>query len=113
MVVHIVEDDPAVADALAMAITNLDHFPKTYIDGETFLAQAPVSEADVVILDLGLPGMSGVEVAQKLSALQHPPRMIAISGKSHTRLQQHLKKLPSLRVLRKPLSMDTLAEAIS
>lgn len=113
MVVHIVEDDAAVADALAMAIEHLNHLSKTYTDGETFLAQGPVSGTDMVIIDLGLPGMSGIEVAQYLNTLRCPPKVIAISGKSYTRLQQHLKKLPSLTVLRKPLSIDTLAAAMA
>lgn len=113
MVVHIVEDDAAVADALAMAMEHLNHLPKIYSDGETFLAQAPVSDGDLVLLDLGLPGISGVEVAERLGALANPPRVIAISGKPHARLQRHLQKMPSLKVLRKPLSIEILAEAVA
>jgi DNA-binding response OmpR family regulator len=113
VVVHIVEDDAAVADALAMVLEDLDHRPFTYPDGETFLEKAEISGRDWVIVDLGLPGMSGVDVVRRLNSLEEAPSLIAISGKSRTKLIQHLRDLPELRILRKPLSIDTLAAALT
>lgn len=112
MVVHIVEDDVAVADALAMALEDLDHHPKIYEDGETFLAQAELAEEDWVIVDLGLPGMSGADVVREMTGLSHPPNILAVSGKSRTNILKYVRELPDLRVLRKPLSIDTLAKAM-
>ncbi|QDG78791.1 response regulator [Labrenzia sp. PHM005] len=113
MVVHIVEDDEAVADALAIVLGELNYHPAVYSDGETFLTEAEVSADDLVILDLGLPGMSGVEVARQLNSRTEPPRIIAISGKPQARLNRHMQNLPGMTVLRKPLSIETLADAVS
>ncbi len=113
MKIHIVEDDEAVADALSIVLGELDHHPTVYKDGETFLAEASVSSADLVILDLGLPGMSGADVAHRLKARPVQPRIVAISGKSRARLNRDMQDLPDLKVLRKPLSMETLAEAVA
>jgi DNA-binding response OmpR family regulator len=113
VVVHIVEDDAAVADALAMVIEGLNHRPVTYPDGETFFNKAEVSGNDWVIVDLGLPGMSGTDVVRTLKNLKETPSLIAISGKSRTKLVRQLRELPELRILRKPLSIDMLAAALA
>lgn len=112
MVVHIVEDDAAVADALAMVLEDLDHQPVIYCDGESFLAQAKPASEDWVIVDLGLPGRNGAEVLRALLQLPAPPRLLAISGKPRAKLLQYLRGLPCLRVLRKPISIDMLAAAM-
>lgn len=113
MIVHIVEDDEAVADALAIALEGLDRRAVTYCDGESFLAQAaPVAE-DWVIVDIGLPGKSGTEVVQELMTLSDPPSVVAISGKSKAGLMSQLRDLPNLKVLRKPLSIDMLAAVMA
>jgi FixJ family two-component response regulator len=111
--VHIVEDDEAVADALSMVLCELDYHPTVYRDGETFLAEAAVSAADVVILDLGLPGMSGTDVARRLSAQITPPRIIAISGKPKARIALQMRDFPGLTLLRKPLSIQALVNAVA
>jgi FixJ family two-component response regulator len=112
VIVHIVEDDDAVADALAIVLQELDHHPVTYRDGETFLASSVPSAEDLVIVDLGLPGRSGAEVVQELLERTDPPSIVAISGKSRSSLQQQLRDLPDLTVLRKPLSIDMLTAVL-
>lgn len=112
VIVHIVEDDEAVADALAVALELLSHRPKTYPDGETFLAQASLSASHWVIVDLGLPGISGDDIVRELKSLAVPPKILAISGKSRLKIVRHMKELQDLTVLRKPLSIDMLTAAI-
>ncbi|MCX2723615.1 response regulator [Roseibium salinum] len=113
MNIHIIEDDEAVADALAVALEGLEHRPVTYPDGETFLARAELASEDWVIIDLGLPGISGVDVIRKIRHLPDPPRILAITGKPQARLLTHLKALPGLKILRKPLSIEMITKAMN
>jgi len=113
VVVHIIEDDEAVADALAIALGDLDHHPVTYRDGETFLAGAEPAHDDWVIVDLGLPGRSGTEIVRELMKRANPPGILAISGKPRAKLLHQLRDLPNLTVLRKPLSIEMLTAAMS
>ncbi len=113
MVVHIVEDDDAVADALAIALENMDHHPKTYSDGETFLSCASWSAGDWVIVDLGLPGISGSDLVRQLNEQPDPPRVVAITGKPYVSLVRLLRDLPGLTILRKPLSIEMLFAALA
>ncbi|MGX1498081.1 FixJ family two-component response regulator [Labrenzia sp. MBR-25] len=113
MVVHIVEDDEAVADALAIALEDLDHHPITYKDAESFLTGAALTADDWVIVDIGLPDKCGTEVVRELMDLPTPPSILAISGKSKVNLLRQLRELPDLTVLRKPLSIDMLTAAMT
>ncbi|WP_299811547.1 response regulator [uncultured Roseibium sp.] len=113
MIVHIVEDDSAVADALALALEGMDRRSRTYPDGEAFLAGATLSSEDWVIVDLGLPGVGGTEIVRMLSLMPDAPKVLAISGKTQATLTQHLRELPDMKVLRKPLSIEAISAAFA
>ena len=64
----VVEDEAAIAEALSYALGE-EHFEVDAVgDGESAVAAAAVRPYDVVILDLRLPGMSGLEVCRRLRA---------------------------------------------
>jgi FixJ family two-component response regulator len=110
--VHIIEDDSAVSDALATVLDGLGYEVVCYPDGEGFLAAPTPTSEEVVIVDLGLPGIGGDQVVRHLNAQAHSPRVIVISGGSKTMLQNSLAGLSSQVVLRKPLSFPALAACL-
>jgi CheY-like chemotaxis protein len=77
----IVDDLPDAAKSLAMLL-NLDgHEVKIAPPGQAALEMAEVEEPDVVLLDLGLPGMDGYEVAKRLrQRVGKLPLIIAVTG---------------------------------
>jgi len=66
--VAVVEDDRQLRDTLSSFIGQAEGFSCTgsYANGEDALAQIPRAKADVVLMDIGLPGLSGIECAQAL-----------------------------------------------
>jgi DNA-binding NarL/FixJ family response regulator len=66
----IVEDQPRVADSLAKLINRTGGFEVigAYADGETALVEIPKLKPDVVLMDIGLPGISGIECVRGLKA---------------------------------------------
>ncbi len=80
--VLVVEDDLAQRVALAALIKRWGHEVQTAPDGPTGVARALSWLPDVAIVDLGLPGFGGLEVARRLrSALYGQPlQMVAITG---------------------------------
>lgn len=110
VVIHIVEDDIGVSDALAVVLGDLGHSVVCYPDGESFLEKEPPAANDLVLIDIGLPGIGGDEVIRRLNSMPQPPRVIAISGRPKNMLERNLAGLSSLVVLRKPLSFSALAE---
>ena len=80
--VLVVEDDADNASSMAMILGLCGHEVRVALDGPTALEVARLARLDVVILDLGLPGMDGCEVARRLSlaATGKLPFLIAVTG---------------------------------
>ena len=62
------EDDPMIASALAQRLVEDAHVVEVVTDGKTALDYARLGDFDVILLDLGLPGMDGIEVLNMVRA---------------------------------------------
>ena len=62
----VVEDEAALADAVGYALRGDGHEVEVVTDGESALAAATVRPFDLLVLDLMLPGVSGIEVCRRL-----------------------------------------------
>jgi len=76
----IVDDNQDSADSLAMLLELEGHQVRAVYTAMDALEQVSVFAPEIVLLDIGLPGMNGYDVAQKINAMAHPPRLIAVSG---------------------------------
>ncbi|MGH8638600.1 MAG: ATP-binding protein, partial [Burkholderiales bacterium] len=76
----IVDDNKDAADSLAQLVSLFGHAAEVAYDGATALARARASPPDVVLCDLGLPGLTGYDVARALRAERSGIRLVAISG---------------------------------
>jgi DNA-binding response OmpR family regulator len=65
-VVLLAEDDPAIAEPLSKALHREGYAVQVVADGPSALAAANAGSADLLVLDLGLPGMDGLEVCRRL-----------------------------------------------
>lgn len=79
--VLVVDDNVEAADSLAELIELFGHTAEVAHDGPTALAKARLNPPDVVLCDIGLPGMSGYDVARALRASPLGPiKLVAVSG---------------------------------
>ena len=74
--VLVVEDDEAIADVLRRTLRQEGHEVRSSVDGVEALRAAEEFVPDLVILDLGLPGLDGVEVCRRLRAESDVPILI-------------------------------------
>ena len=81
--VLVVEDDADTAGSLALLLRQDRHDVRLAADGPAALAAAQAARPDVVLLDLGLPGMDGWQVAEHLRErlARTPPFLIAVTGR--------------------------------
>jgi CheY-like chemotaxis protein len=111
--VLLVEDDDALAGALAQLLESWGHRVRVARDGPEALREAKTSPPEVVFLDIGLPGMNGVEVARRLRAepdMRHA-RLVAVTGdEGATEVLQARAGFEQLLV--KPVSPRVLLEAL-
>ena len=79
--VLVVDDNKDAADSLRLLLKLLGHQAEVAYDGTAALAMARRDPPDLVLCDLGLPGMDGFELARRLrAALPACPRLVAVSG---------------------------------
>jgi two-component system response regulator MprA len=74
--VLVVEDDEAIADVLRRSLRAEGHEVRSAVDGVEALTEASQFVPDLVILDLGLPRLDGVEVCRRLRAEGDVPILI-------------------------------------
>ena len=74
--VLVVEDDESIADVLRRTLRQEGHEVRSSVDGVEALQAAEEFVPDLVILDLGLPGLDGVEVCRRMRADSDVPILI-------------------------------------
>jgi signal transduction histidine kinase len=78
--VLVVDDNSDAADSLAELVQMFGHRAEVAYDGTAALEKARANPPDVMLCDLGLPGVTGYEVARALRAGGKTIRLIAVSG---------------------------------
>ena len=71
--VLVVDDDPTVSDVVRRYLERAGMVVEVFGDGESALARALAEPPDLVVLDLMLPGLSGLDVCRRLRAAQSTP----------------------------------------
>jgi PAS domain S-box-containing protein len=104
----VVDDNVDTADSMAMLVGMLGHEVKTEHDGHSAVRTASAFRPDVVLLDIGLPGLNGYEVASRIR--QQPSLdntvLIAITGYGHETDRQLGMKAGIDHYLVKPVDFD-------
>jgi CheY-like chemotaxis protein len=78
--VLVVDDNADAAETLAALVTVFGHTAEVAHDGPSAIAKARAHAPDIVLCDVGLPGMSGYEVARTLRAELDGVRLVAVTG---------------------------------
>ena len=81
--VLVVDDDPALAEMLGIVLRSEGFLPSFVADGERALAAFREARPDIVLLDLMLPGMSGIDVCRAIRAESGVP-IVMLTAKSDT-----------------------------
>ena len=106
MRVLIVEDHPDNLQLLGMLFQTWGFDVTLALDGEHAIALATTWRPHVILLDLGLPGIQGEEVAMIVKAAPRPPHVIAYTG--YERLEQNALDAGCDAFILKP-GLETLA----
>lgn len=103
----VVEDDPAITNLIRTTLDMQDYQYHTAKNGTGALLDAVSYNADVIILDLGLPDMDGVEIIKKIRGWSNVP-IIVVSARSEDRDKVEALDAGADDYLTKPFSIDEL-----
>ena len=78
--VLVVDDDRALRHALGALLAQAGHTVRQEGDGPSAVRALVDRSPDVMLLDVGLPGMSGLEVLSRARAVERPPRVIIMTS---------------------------------
>jgi two-component system KDP operon response regulator KdpE len=107
----IVDDEPQIVRALKIALDARGYKIRSAGNGETALEMIAARAPDVVVLDLGLPGIDGVEVARRLRSFSAVP-IIVLSARDAQQEKVAALDAGADDYLTKPFGMDELLARI-
>lgn len=110
--IYIVDDDPAVRDALSVLFNMEGYVVETFSDGDTFVKSASKAVPACVMLDVHMPGRSGIEILKALNAENYPAPIFIISGQGDIPMAVEAIRNGAFDFVEKPFSAETVLERV-
>ncbi|HEY8515081.1 MAG TPA: PAS domain S-box protein [Candidatus Binatia bacterium] len=113
--VLLVEDNPDVAESMALLLELLGHQVRVVDDGLAALDSARAWRPEVVLIDIGLPGIDGYEVARRMRADEGIPHALLVALTGYGRSEDKARALAAGfdHHLTKPVEFDALSALVS
>ena len=109
--IAIVDDDESLRNSLLRLFRSVGYSVEGFESATDLLSSLPRCRPRCVILDLQLPGLSGVELLERFAKLADAPPVVVITGNDDPIVREQCIALGAQRYFRKPLDCDALLEA--
>ncbi|QFR34384.1 response regulator transcription factor [Ancylobacter sp. TS-1] len=110
--VFIVDDDAAVRDALSLVLSLEGYHVRGFSDGAAFLSVARTHVPSCIVLDVHMPGRSGLDILKELEADRYPAPIFIISGQGDIPMAVDAIRHGALDFIEKPFDADTVLERV-
>ena len=110
MKVLLVDDEEEFVKALAERLKMRDLRSDTVLDGEEALSFVEDQEPDVMVLDLKMPGIDGMEVLRQVRKAYPNIQVIILTGHGTEKHEEEAKRLGAFDYLEKPVNLDVLVK---
>ncbi|ATM97855.1 transcriptional regulator fixJ [Yersinia frederiksenii] len=111
--IYLIDDDEGVRAALAALLTTMGWEVKAFSDGQTFLDTLTVTQPSCVLLDIRMPGKSGMTILEAIQSRDSNLPVIIMTGHGNVELCRRAFKGGALEFLTKPIDADVLIETVS
>ena len=108
----VVDDDKNIRRTVTMALESLDYFVHTAFDGKDAMLQLTGDEYDLIITDLKMPGMNGMELLQEAIAKYPQIQIVLISAHGTVDNAVEAMKLGAVDFLQKPFTPKELRNLV-
>jgi FixJ family two-component response regulator len=110
--VFVVEDDASVREALAGLIRSAGWNVEVYVSAQEFLARPSADVPSCLVLDVGLPGLSGLDLQSRMAELHQDIPIVFITGHGDIPMSVRAMKAGAVEFLTKPFLDQDLLDGI-
>ncbi len=110
--VFVVDDDEPVRDAIGMLLESVDIAYKTYPDAQSFLDDFEAGDRGCLVLDIRMPGMSGLDLQKQLNQLDIHVPIVFITGHGDIPMAVEAMRLGAVDFIRKPFNDQELLDRV-
>lgn len=110
--VLVVDDDRALRHALAALLTRAGYTTDQAGDGVDAVAAVERTRVDLMVLDIGLPGMNGLDVLARAREVSTPPRVVVMTADDTSDVLLAALRGQADRFVRKPVAPSRIVEVV-
>ena len=110
--VAVVDDDDAVREALSDVLQQFGYAVEAFASAEDFLASEGMERTDCLVLDIAMPGMTGLELQRELKRRGERIPIVFITAHADSTLRPRLLAGGAVECLFKPFTEAALLEAV-
>ncbi len=111
-IVFVVDDDPAVRDSLQWLLSSVDMKVETFASAQEFMMAYDPLQLGCVLVDVRMPGMSGLELQEELTARGTNLPVIVITGHSDVQMAVRAMKAGAFDFIEKPFNDQSLLDLV-
>jgi FixJ family two-component response regulator len=110
--IAVIDDDDSFRIATEALIRSLGYEATGYASAEVFLGDWPHQDADCIISDIQMTGMTGIEMKERLNEMGSGVAVIFVSAHTDATLPQRVRECGGFTLLQKPFHGQILIDAI-
>ena len=110
--IHLIDDDDAVRAALSLLISTVGLRVQTWAEPQAFMTEFDRGSIGAIVLDVRMPGVSGLTVLQQMIAQDVDQPVIMLTGHGTVEMCRRAFKAGAAEFLEKPVNDDVLLEAL-
>jgi FixJ family two-component response regulator len=110
--VFVVDDDPSVRKSLTRVLTLTGYAVEAFASARDFLAREPFVGPCCLVLDVRMPGVTGLELQETLAGAGHRMPIVFITGHGDISMSVKAMKDGAVDFLTKPFDVENLIEAV-
>jgi RNA polymerase sigma factor (sigma-70 family) len=111
-VVFVVDDDPSVRSSLKFLLSTVGLQVESFDSADTFLSKKPAGVPSCLVLDVRLPGLSGIDIQRELAARNIHIPIIFLTGHGDIPMSVRAMKAGAVEFLTKPVRDQDLLDAV-
>jgi len=111
--VFVVDDDPSIRRSLERLVRSAGYAVRTFVSARQFLERGDLDTPGCLVLDVRMPGQSGLDLHQVLAAAGHDIPVIFITGHADASMTEQALKAGAVALLAKPFDGQALLDAIA